>query len=305
MIGNPIKNYDTFAKYMFEICYTLLCLNTHLGVIHGDFHLNNATIGQLYNGSCGHIIYSINELQYIFENKGVFACVIDFSRSLLNPEKYNILFNNSMPKNFKLINDYEIFESNESINLLNVYLQLFPAKQKKKQELALLFKKQHQAVFKLLTCIDVYMFSYRLIALISQNAKVNKNILALLEKIFKLAESFITEEMNHLVSDESYGVKILSDPYPIEQIIKKCFINSIVKPDGQYLITDYYNYNNTFITSLDTYDTFPLFIKNKYRDNGMVNKDRKEIRMVYEKEKKLQLEHIKFLAQINISNNEH
>ena len=302
LLGNPIKNHEVFAKYLFEICYTLLCLNEHLGVIHGDFHLNNATIGQLYSGSSGNIMYCINDIKYVFENKGIFACVIDFSRSLLNPEKYNILFDKSMPKNFRLINDYEIFETNESINLLNVYLQLFPAKQKKKQELALLFKVQFQAVFKLLTCIDVYMFSYRLIALMSQNAKVHKNTLALLEKIFKLAESFITEEMNHLAADESYGKKILEDPYPIEQIIKKCFPEYLENPKAKYIITDYYNYNNKFINSLDTYDTFPTFIKNKFRGDEQKDKDRKEIRHSYEKEKKLQMEHIKFLAQKNINN---
>ena len=146
------------------------------------------------------------------------------------------------------------------------------------------------------------MFSYRLIALMSQNAKVHKNTLALLEKIFKLAESFITEEMNHLSADESYSKKILDEPYPIEQIIKKCFTDFLENPKEKYIITDYYNYNNKFVNSLDTYDTFPLFIKNKYNGDEKLASERKELRYSYEKEKKLQMEHIKFLAQKNINN---
>jgi hypothetical protein len=211
-----------------------------------------------------------------------------------------------MPNNYKLINDYDAFAINEGISLLNIYLQLFPAKQKKKQELMLLFKTQHQAVFKLLTCIDLYMFVFRMIALISQNAKVNKNNLALLEKIFKLAESFITEEMNHLITDETYSKKILDDPYPIEQIIKKCFIDYIAEPkDTKYVINDYYNYNNQLKDSLDTYETFPKWLKDKFNSANAkqheYEKGRKDIRHEYEKNKKLQLEHIKFLAQKNIS----
>ena len=145
-----------------------------------------------------------------------------------------------------------------------------------------------------------------MIALISQNAKVNKNNLALLEKIFKLAESFITEEMNHLITDETYSKKILDDPYPIEQIIKKCFIDYIADAkDTKYVINDYYNYNNQLKDSLDTYDTFPKWLKDKYNsDNAKTHeydKYRRDIRNAYEKDKKLQLEHIKFLAQKNIS----
>jgi hypothetical protein len=300
-IGHPIKNHDTFCKYMFEICYTLLCLNTHLGIIHGDLHLNNATIGELYPATKGHIVYRIKEYKYIFENKGIFACIIDFSRSLVNPEKYKLLINKGMPANYKLINDYNIFESNEGINLLNLYLQLFPAKVQKKQELLLLLKDHYDAVFKLLTCIDLYMFSYRLIALLSQNTKINKNSLALLEQIFKMSESFITEEMNHLASDSKYAQKILDDPFPMEQIIKKCFVNCLENKKHTYMLTDYYCIDNKLEHSLDLYETFPSYIKYKFIPNEVLDNKRKEIRMYYEKNKQQQLETVKFLAQKNLT----
>jgi hypothetical protein len=39
---------DTFAKHMFEYVYAFYCMNTRLGIIHGDLHMNNVTIFRLY-----------------------------------------------------------------------------------------------------------------------------------------------------------------------------------------------------------------------------------------------------------------
>jgi hypothetical protein len=38
----------TFAKHMFEYVYAFYCMNTRLGIIHGDLHMNNVTIFRLY-----------------------------------------------------------------------------------------------------------------------------------------------------------------------------------------------------------------------------------------------------------------
>jgi hypothetical protein len=42
-IGNLMDDYDIFAKYIFEIIYSLYSLNLK-GIIHGDLHLNNITL---------------------------------------------------------------------------------------------------------------------------------------------------------------------------------------------------------------------------------------------------------------------
>jgi hypothetical protein len=39
---------DTFAKHMFEYVYAFYCMNTRLGIVHGDLHMNNVTIFRLY-----------------------------------------------------------------------------------------------------------------------------------------------------------------------------------------------------------------------------------------------------------------
>lgn len=67
-IGNLIQDYDIFAKYIFEIIYSLYSLNLK-GIIHGDLHLNNITLN-LNNSSNENnsVLYDLNN---IFNNDSV------------------------------------------------------------------------------------------------------------------------------------------------------------------------------------------------------------------------------------------
>jgi hypothetical protein len=87
---------------------------------------------------------------------------------MINPESYENLIDPSLPGNLKPIDDYNKFETNEMQNFLQWYLQLFPNKAKHKEELVVMFKNNQTAVFKLLTCMDLYMFTTRFIALLNQ-----------------------------------------------------------------------------------------------------------------------------------------
>lgn len=307
-IGRPFHNYEMFSKYMFEICYGLLCLNKHLGVIHGDLHLNNATIGHLYSSKSANnkVAYIIDNNNYIFPNNGYFSCIIDFSRSRINPEMHENINDLSLPDGFNIVGDYDKFETSEIESVLNLYIQLFPDKLKKKDILYILFKSRFNAVFKLLTCIDLYMFMFRLNTMLnSKKIPVNKKCMMLLNDIIQMSEKYITSDMNKLLNDESYETKILNTEFPIEQIIKKCFPDFIKQSSKTDIITDCYVLNNTFKKSISKYELFPDVLKvSKYIDkNGkehnidQINKIRKSKREDYEKNKLINLEQLKFMAR--------
>ncbi len=308
MIGTPFHNFDMFKKYMFEICYNLLVINKKLSIVHGDFHLNNATIGLLYTNeepNAG-VVYQLDEThKYVFTNNGYFACIIDFSRSMINPEDYENLKDEGMPDNFQIIKDYDQFEASELQNLLYWYLQLYPNKAKQKEELHVMFKHNAYASFKLLTAMDLYMFTARFNALLSkQNIGVNKKCFELLEKINKLSEVYITTEINNLMRDQTYGAQVLAADFPIETIIKKCFVDNMIDvAKNKRVITDYYVLDNDLSKSLSKYEKFPDVIKyskyyegNKLIDIDVINRNKKETRDTYEKRKLHNLEHLKFLA---------
>ncbi len=76
---------DQFAKYMFDYIYALFCLNKFVNAIHGDLHLNNATLYKMWDlvQPHGDVVYNVDTRNYIFKNYGVVGCIIDFSRAVV------------------------------------------------------------------------------------------------------------------------------------------------------------------------------------------------------------------------------
>lgn len=317
MLGKPFSDsgYDYFAKYMFEICYNLLTINSRLGVMHGDFHLNNATIGFLYNSiPDAKVAYFISEEPYLFHNNGYFSCIIDFSRAIINPDTYEVLTDRSLPEKYKLVKDYDKFATGESNTLLNLYLQIFPGKAKQREELSVLFKNHFPAVFKLLTALDLYMFCIRLMRMLNQtDFNVSAKAKELLDKISRMAEKYIASDMNHLLNDQAnMSEKILTNDFPVKTIIEKCFaeykISALYKKIG--VVTDMYDINNPMKYSLDKYSDFPDVLRESryYVGNTKTTADiepitqkRKLIRSNHERERLNSLDLIQFIANKYIS----
>jgi hypothetical protein len=414
MLCHPFKDsgFNYFAKYMFEICYGLLCINEKFNIIHGDLHLNNATIGQLYylnelnildnellgkarkneenedsrkrgemkneenerddgdskqnRGDDGdskkrgemeteenerddgdskqnrdetlgnhnndfnfqrnkllskknphiisdtkikkkiNVLYALDDnYQYVFPNNGFFSCIIDFSRSIINPINYLNFTDKSLPISYKLVDNEDKFVANEISNLLKLYLQMYPNKIKQQEELVVLFKKYFDAVFKTLTAIDIYMISLRILRTLQQlpPQNISKKSIQLVEKINNSSEVFITTEMNNLIHEpEEYSKKILAEEYPLMKIIKKCFaeFNNLDLP-GE--ISDMYCYNNEIKYSMDTYELMPDYmtsikaeINNKLVELKYYTNTKKKLLKEFEKQKIQNLDMVNYIA---------
>lgn len=316
ILGLPlaVKGYDHFAKYIFDIAYGLLCVNKRLGVIHGDLHLNNATIGAMYKYDSkinGRVVYVVrSDAQYVFPNNGYFGAVIDFSRGVINPDTADMFRDESLPRTQRLISDEDAFRTAEINALLNLYLMLFPNKKQQREELVVLFKNNFEAVFKLLTCIDLFMFTIRMTRMLSNltPAPSNKSM-NLIDKINRLAEEYIATDMNHLINEPvGYSRKILDDDFPIQTILKKCFVDYI---DGggstkNITVTDVYILDNPLQYSLDKYKNFPeIFKQVKYKAKARseltvikkVAEKRKANRDEYETQKMHNLDIVTFLSK--------
>lgn len=313
-LGNPFKpaGYNFFAKYIFEICYGLYCLNTKIGIIHGDLHLNNATVGSLYetekpsSGTKNSVVYNITDVAFEFPNNTVFASIIDFSRSIINPNKHENLKDPSLPSIYRLVRDEDAFRAMEIEKMINLYLQIYPNKVNKREELVVLFKNHFDAVFRLMTCIDLFMFSTRLSRFLNSQEINNKRVNNLIDKIHRLSEEYIAGTMNHLINNpKEYSKIIIAEEYPIKTIMKKCFSEFAIK-QSKKIVTDIYNYDNEFKYSLALYDLFPPEIKYmKYCDMNKKNKVipiqkiidiREKIRKEIEKMRLQNLEMISYIA---------
>jgi hypothetical protein len=355
-LGMPFteEGYHYFAKYIFEICYNLYCLNTKLGVIHGDLHLNNITIGALFHANyrgnnsssdkkdkedkedkedkkdkedkedkedkkdkedkdekspC--VLYVLNDSQqYLFPTTGYYASIIDFSRSIIHCEKYEIFRDSSLPQTYTIVDDADKFKMEEVNYLMNKYISAFPHKYRQKEELIVLFKNYFEAIFRLLTTLDVYVFTIKFLRTIDEiDYPINEKCVELVGRVNKLAEMYITTEVNNLINDpEEYSKKILARDYPIAEIIKKVFSEYnnglIIKKDMPSIkIVDVFCYENKLEYSLDKYETFPPFLRDvAYEENGKlvqlfeIIEIRKAARIDYETKKLKNLDMMKYIA---------
>jgi hypothetical protein len=277
LIGSPfsLQGYPIFSKYMFELCYNLYCMNSIAGIIHGDLHLNNATINSILYKTTIDInnIENPNDLyvlgdennQYIFKTSGYFLCIIDFSRSIILPEKINNFVDLTLPKTYKIINDIKGFQIEQVEKLLNLYLNYATDNESNKDELRILFKNSFEAVFKLLTSIDIYGITDKLLKMFKLNdntiIKPHKNCIDLLEKMNTYSQEFLTLEMNKLISDKTYEKNILEMEWPLLLIIKHCFYENLINNVKIGDIINVFNYNNKLNYSLNKLDLFPPTIK--------------------------------------------
>lgn len=318
MVGHPLQDsgHAYFAKYMFEICYALLCMNTKLGVIHGDLHLNNATIGKLYTaqsipeGKKTLSAYQIGKQVWIFPNNGVAAQLIDFSRALLNPTMAENIIDAGLPSNYKLLDSEERMRLTETTNLLNIYIQMFPSKLRHREELIVIFKNYYQVAFRLLCCIDVYLFTVKLQRLLRDKQYVGKKATDLVDRIHRQAEQFITVQMNNLIENPAANKRAIEQQdWPMHQLLVACFAEySVGAADDKAIqqrcsggqIIDYFCYENPLRYSATAYDTFhPLMkmVANSDTDHIVERENtRREYRHAYEKQKLKNLAMMEYIA---------
>jgi hypothetical protein len=318
LIGQPFTSsgYPIFAKYMFEMCYNLLCMNKISGVIHGDLHLNNATLNALTYTN----VRNINEIdkpqvlyvignennQYVFTTTGYYLCIIDFSRSIIIPEKIEQLRDPSLPKSYKILDNMKEFQLDQVNRLVKLYIHYTSDSESRTDELRIIFKNKFEAVFKLLTSIDIYGATHKLLHMFKLNdptiIKPHKSCIELLQKINNYAQKYFTVEMNKLINDNDYEKIILEMEWPIQTIIKNCFYEFFATNVKIHNIIDVYNINNPMKYSLNSLEMYPPVLKSpKYIENG-VEKNQPfvkkfiEGRKIYEKQNIEGLKVVNFIA---------
>lgn len=280
LVGEPFtqKGYPLFAKYMFDVCYNLFCMNHRSGIIHGDLHLNNATIkASLYknirnikdlkNPTVLYVLGKNEEEQYIFPTIAYNSCIIDFSRSIILPDKIDQLFDPSLPKSYAIINKLKEFNDDQVERLIHSYLCYTSDSEHNKDELTIIFRNKFEAVFKLLTVIDIFGFTKKLLHVFTLNDKTivtpHKMHIELVKKINSYAESYLTTEMNKLISTKSYESVVIDMEWPIYTIIKKCFYEFLASIVDIGDITEVFNINNKLTFSLSKLEKFPSTILSK------------------------------------------
>lgn len=332
-IGNIYENYDIWAKYIFELVYTLYCLNSHEGIIHGDLHLNNFTLHPLYFTNFRdlskiknpHMLYVLDKHHYYaFPSRQYHIVVIDYSRSIIRPSTIDSFENFELQNAKKLKSELKDkiimlkpeeraeFLHDQIVRIIKFYEMHFPDFTfSKKSQLSMLFLNNFDALFPIIGGLDTFVSLGNIILFFRRNGFDKKYVqhFKLLEDIVNMVEIELTDGIDKFLENPK-NINTLPIQYTNKKVLDQFFKEyAIVTPSKNNLekfikdentIIDFSLFENKKIYNLGSYDKFPEYTKtikwydgSKLVSDDTITKNIHNDRMTFEKVK------IKSLSYIN------
>lgn len=295
------KSFYVFKKIIFDLCYNLLCMTKVAGVIHGDLHLNNATIKRCKRNIKGtQTLYVIGEEDkdnFILENSGLQSYVIDFSRSIIATDKIESFHDPSIPKSYDIVSNKKKFHKEQVLRLIGIYNKCIDTPVLE-EDMFYLFNKNYDTIFKILSASDIYGFSKKLLSIFSikEIIKPNKQHIQLLEKIYKESQNIITENMNRFIQGSLTEQEVDDMEHPIVTLIHRVFYENNIENVKMDNVKTIYNINRPSNYSLTLPKTHhPLLGELKERKKGKLVKYYGKEQVRYDKQ---------VLFKKNIKNNQ-
>jgi hypothetical protein len=261
-------NPKLFAKTYFEFLYTLYCANSKSMIIHGDLHMNNATIYKyvdlpnmkppVSNPSC---MYVLRDTTYVFPFNGCYGIIIDFSRSIIGNRK------DLTHKFSKRFADMFIRDQNERfLEIIKVHLPEFYAKWSANIINMLIY--DFDTIFKFMTILDSYVLTNNIAFLLKAkdfaNVDVHPDCFTLLERATKKIDILLNDIMQGIIDNK------LKFEWPNYTIVNGLFDEFIwddtrMKKDAHDLnICDIYNENLPMTHDNEDYDSWGPLLDGKY-----------------------------------------
>ena len=268
------NNYNNFKKYMFQLMYNIYLLNTKLHVIHGDIHMNNITLNPLFYKKDLNIekdlkiLYIIDGDAYKFDNNFYDLCIIDFSRSIINPE-YVDNFSISISDKFPLIDNKDVFLKRQ-VELFTAYIyNIKPELTECSNIIEDKMPYNFHEYFKLFSLLDLYGAIQRINEYAkTQNLKEQNKSYILLNKILAECDAIFNKYIPKLINSEYDDIEKME--WPILTIIRSIFADDkITDPKDCEDIVDVYSSTNDIKYSLNSFSKFPPeLIEDNYSDSS-------------------------------------
>lgn len=257
--GEMFKDYDIFSKYIFEWIYALYCMNSKIGIIHGDLHLNNFTIfltmkirklgGAFAYAKNNYVVYQIDDDVYMLPHYGRHGGVIDFSRSFVSSDIIRSQY---------IEPEAEMQIDNMRRNIMKAYAHEMPEFYESfGPEVEIMMLRNFDIGFKIMTALDTHRLGRGIAFMIEKNQDLGADpkCMTLLRNIQDTARYYLRDVVKKVLSGE-----ITKVDYCNHAIIKKYFKHLLIdnfRPPEDMAIMDIYNYNNEMKYSASNYDTFP------------------------------------------------
>jgi hypothetical protein len=250
---------DLFAKYMFEILYGCYCLNTLSGSMHGDLHINNVTMFDMYRYTDLQIdnptiLYVIGDQSYIFPHIGVFSVIIDFSRSLIGDR-------NMIEDEFgaEYAENFFIGQRERALRVIN---RFFPELyERSAQALRVAVIEQFPLLFKIMTILDMYSVASGITNMIKSEAGFNPHpeVVGMVATILDACKRLFNSNIELLIRRELKDIE-----YPNLTLIKEHFSKYLVTDVTSEIamtLCDVFIYHKELKYSFSSYEKYPEILK--------------------------------------------
>jgi hypothetical protein len=248
LMGDPISftGFPNFEKYMFEICHNLYNMSK-IGIIHGDLHINNATVMPNYHSKSKKVVENVetpveiftvgkeNIYSFIVPTHGFHAAIIDFSRSIVNVESKEIphAIVNIYGREMKNVFQTSKFTEDNVKTLTNLYIKSFPEMIPRAVDIRTTIENEYAASFTLLSLLDIYKFATSVNTMFLTGTtliqKVPKAHLVLMGNLINNIEVFLITEFEKLIDDNLRRSVILNGEAPMVTIMLKTFPHLLLK----------------------------------------------------------------------------
>lgn len=268
-----------FAKMYFEFIYGLYCANSKVMVIHGDLHMNNATIYKfcdlpnlktkvIGDPKC---MFIVRDDTYIFPHNGCHGVIIDFSRSILGDRK---TIAHSYSKNFM-----EMFISDQNGRFLSTIMSHLPEFYKKYAvEIMNMLIYDFDTIFKLMTLLDSHVITNNILFLLKakdfSNVNVHPDCFSLLERAQKKINYLLNSIMQNVLNKNE-----LKFEWPNYTLLRDLFSDNIYNPErikkeiDTMSILDVYNENNALKYDGEDIDSWGPLLTTPYYQGLLAKND--------------------------------
>ena len=267
-------NLDLFNKHMFEFLYAIYCLNTKIGIIHGDLHLNNVTIHRVnylkgddginYIDRPAYILFLLDEL-YMFPHNGLFSMIIDFSRSIMGDYK-------RLEHEFSSVYADAYFQD-QRIRVLHSIDHYFPEfRRKYSASIESLLINNFSLMFKIYTALDPYILMTNILAMFSidpafkTKIKLVTGATALLSALINKSKKYVMEYTLGAINGDIQSVDDIE--WPLLSLIKEHF-DMYRKIKTNVAIVDFFNYNNEIVNEIEDVSTWGPLVSLDIHINAM------------------------------------
>lgn len=234
-LGCIFRQANIFRGHVLEFMYAIYCMNTKAMMIHGDLHMNNVTIMQLFHmfdvekwahvpnakkayvvrgGATTHIYHA--------DHVGTFSMIIDFSRAIIGDRAR---IERAMGARGAAHTNDDFFDSQTS-RLVELVMHFVPKLASMEGQIRALAQRDFALAFKVCTAIDALVLCTNWATLFAidpsiKSIKVAPGNVELLDEIARHAEKLLLELMKKALG----GAIADSFDWPLATIIEHSFAN--------------------------------------------------------------------------------